>query len=76
MSELTEALRTHGQQHRGADLGGVLQPAPAPRFGRSQPAMPTPPVQAGAHSGAILAAAGFSADEVAAMRASGAVMGE
>ena len=25
MSELTEALRTHGQQHRGADLGGVLQ---------------------------------------------------
>ena len=25
MSELTEARRTHGQQHRGADLGGVLQ---------------------------------------------------
>ena len=25
MSKLTEALRTHGQQHRGADLGGVLQ---------------------------------------------------
>ena len=25
MSELTEALRTHGQQHRGTDLGGLLQ---------------------------------------------------
>ena len=25
MSDLTEALRTHGQQHRGTDLGGLLQ---------------------------------------------------
>lgn len=25
MSELTEALRTHGRQHRGTDLGGLLQ---------------------------------------------------
>lgn len=25
MSELTEALRTHGQRHLGTDLGGLLQ---------------------------------------------------
>ena len=25
MSDLTEALRTHGQKHRGTDLGGLLQ---------------------------------------------------
>ena len=25
MSELTEALRTHGQKHRSTDLGGLLQ---------------------------------------------------
>lgn len=25
MSDLTDALRTHGQKHRGTDLGGLLQ---------------------------------------------------
>lgn len=25
MSELTDSLRAHGQQHRGTDLGGLLQ---------------------------------------------------
>ena len=25
MSDLTDALRTHGQQHKGTDLGGLLQ---------------------------------------------------
>jgi alpha-methylacyl-CoA racemase len=58
------------------DLGGVLQPAPAPRFSRSQPAQPTAPVAAGAHTTAVLSAAGFSTDEIAALRASGAAMGD
>ena len=57
------------------DLGGVLQPAPAPRFSRSQPAQPTPPVQAGAHTDSVLAEAGFSAAEIAALRASGVAVG-
>jgi crotonobetainyl-CoA:carnitine CoA-transferase CaiB-like acyl-CoA transferase len=38
--------------------------------------MPTPPVHAGAHTGKVLADAGFSAEEIAALRASGAAMGE
>ena len=57
------------------DLGGVVQPAPAPRFSRSQPAQPTPPVKAGTHTDAILAEAGFSADEIAALRTAGAAIG-
>ena len=57
------------------DLGGVLQPAPAPRFSRSQPAQPTPPVQAGTHTDSILAEAGFSEAEIAGLRASGAAIG-
>jgi alpha-methylacyl-CoA racemase len=53
----------------------VTQPAPAPRFSRSQPAQPTPAVKAGTHTDAILADAGFSADEIAALRAAGAAVG-
>ncbi|MDT7837718.1 CaiB/BaiF CoA transferase family protein [Aquabacterium sp. OR-4] len=58
------------------NLAGVVQPAPAPRFSRSQPEAPRPPVAAGAHSSAVLAEAGFSADEIAALRAAGAMAGE
>jgi alpha-methylacyl-CoA racemase len=57
------------------DVAGVTQPAPAPRFSRSQPAQPTPAVLAGTHTDAILAEAGFSADEIQALRASGAAVG-
>jgi alpha-methylacyl-CoA racemase len=62
---------------RGAyiDLNGITQPAPAPRFSRSQPATPTPPVKAGTHTDSILAEAGFSADEIAALRAAGVAIG-
>ncbi|WP_326535153.1 CaiB/BaiF CoA-transferase family protein, partial [Pseudorhodoferax sp.] len=71
------ASHPHAQARNAyLDLGGVLQPAPAPRFSRSQPAMPTAPVAAGAHTSAVLSAAGFSADEIAALRASGAAMGD
>ncbi|MEK8053289.1 CaiB/BaiF CoA-transferase family protein [Ideonella sp. DXS22W] len=58
------------------DVAGVVQPAPAPRFSRSQPDAPRPPVAAGTHSSAVLTEAGFSGDEIAALRASGAVVGE
>ena len=57
------------------DLNGITQPAPAPRFSRSQPATPTPPVKAGTHTDSILAEAGFSADEIAALRAAGVAVG-
>ena len=62
---------------RGAyiDIGGVTQPAPAPRFSRSQLAHPTAPVKAGSHTDILLAEAGFNADEIAALRASGVAIG-
>ncbi len=74
-----EEARHHGHAAaRGGfiDVAGVAQPAPAPRFSRSQPEAPRPPVAAGTHSSAVLAEAGFSADEIATLRAAGAVAGE
>jgi alpha-methylacyl-CoA racemase len=57
------------------DLNGITQPAPAPRFSRSQPNTPTPPVKAGTHTDSVLAEAGFSTDEIAALRAAGVAVG-
>ena len=57
-------------------VDGVVQPAPTPRFSRSAPAQPTPAVPPGAHTGALLAEAGFSADEIDALRATGAAKGD
>jgi alpha-methylacyl-CoA racemase len=42
-----------------ADVGGVLQPAPAPRFSRTVPPIPTPPALAGDHTRDVLIQAGF-----------------
>jgi alpha-methylacyl-CoA racemase len=58
------------------ELNGITQPAPAPRFSRSQPARPTPPVKAGTHTDSILAEAGFSTDEIAALRSAGVAIGD
>jgi alpha-methylacyl-CoA racemase len=52
-------------------IGGVRQPAPAPRFSRSSPSTPTAAPEAGAHTEAVLAEAGFSAAEIAALLAEG-----
>jgi alpha-methylacyl-CoA racemase len=70
-------------QHRHAQarggyltLNGVTQPAPAPRFSRSQPDTPRPPVRMGTHTDAVLAEAGYSAAEIAELRTAGVAMGE
>ena len=52
---------------------GVLQAAPAPRFDRTPAGPVRPPAGAGAHCEQILAQVGYSAEEIAAMRASGAI---
>ena len=49
----------------------MLQPAPAPRFERSTADAPRPAPAAGAHTDAVLAEAGFSADDIAALHAAG-----
>lgn len=55
------------------DVGGVVQPAPAPRFSRSAPDPTTPPARPGADSAAILADWGFTADAIDALRTAGAI---
>ena len=55
------------------EVDGVVQPAPAPRFGRTPPAAPRPAPAPGADSDAVLAEAGFTIEEIARLRRSGAV---
>lgn len=47
------------------EVGGVTQPAPAPRFSRSKTGMPAPPARPGEHSAAILADWGIPAADIA-----------
>lgn len=54
------------------DVGGVMQPAPAPRYSRTTADVPTPPAHAGQHTSAVLADWGFGADRIDALIASGA----
>ena len=70
---LAEAAEHPHARERAAfvDIGGVRQPAPAPRFSRSTPSTPTAAPEAGAHTEAVLAEAGFSAEEIAALLADG-----
>ncbi len=74
---LAEAPAHHHASARSGfvTVDGVVQAAPAPRFSRSAVAQPKPAVKAGTHTDAILAAAGFSADEIGALRAAGAAVG-
>jgi crotonobetainyl-CoA:carnitine CoA-transferase CaiB-like acyl-CoA transferase len=55
------------------EVDGVVQPAPAPRFSRTQPDRPTPPQPVTPEGTAAALAAWLPADEIAALRADGAV---
>ena len=55
------------------DIGGVVQPAPAPRFSRTESAIQGPPAAAGQDTDGVLAALGRTPDQIAALRSSGAV---
>lgn len=61
------------QRQTFVEVAGITQPAPAPRFSRTPPAIAGPPAWAGEHTDAVLATFGFSAEEIAAHKASGAV---
>ncbi|MGI9328154.1 MAG: CaiB/BaiF CoA transferase family protein [Pseudomonadales bacterium] len=52
---------------------GVTQAAPAPRFSRTTPELPAQAVAPGEHSEEILLAHGLSQEDVASLRASGAI---
>jgi alpha-methylacyl-CoA racemase len=55
------------------EVGGVVQPAPAPRFGRTTPpARPAPPVAAGSDTDAVLTEIGLTPQEIVTLRERGA----
>ncbi|MET0987632.1 MAG: CaiB/BaiF CoA-transferase family protein [Steroidobacteraceae bacterium] len=55
------------------EVGGVMQNAPAPRFSRTPAAMPQPGRKAGIDTEAVLRDAGFAPEQIAQMRAKGAI---
>ena len=73
--DLDEAPGHAHMKARGtfAEVDGVVQPAPAPRFSRTPAAIRRPPSPPGADTDEALAAWGFGADEVAALRAANAI---
>ena len=78
VSPVLSMAETAGHPHAVArnafiDVGGVTQPAPAPRFGRSPAGQPTPPPRPGADTDAVLADLGLSAAQVVDLRAAGVV---
>jgi alpha-methylacyl-CoA racemase len=61
-------------RHTFIDIAGVTQPAPAPRFSRSVPAVPTPPAHPGQHTREVLADWGVPSDRIELLIAARAVV--
>jgi alpha-methylacyl-CoA racemase len=55
------------------ELEGVLQPAPAPRFSRTQPEIQGPPPTPGGNKEEVLIDFGFSKDEIESLKAAEAI---
>ncbi len=74
---IEEAPRHAHALSRGAfvEVAGGVQPGPAPRFERSGSRPPQPAPAIGTHTDEVLAEAGFSADEIAALHAGGIARG-
>jgi alpha-methylacyl-CoA racemase len=73
--DLDEAPRHPHNRARDAfiDIGGVVQPAPAPRFSRTRPEVQSPPAARGEHTEQALGDWGVSAQEIASMKAAGVI---
>ncbi|MBC8196013.1 MAG: CoA transferase [Acidimicrobiia bacterium] len=73
--DLNEATAHPHNVERGTfvDVAGLVQPGPAPRLSRTPGEVQGPPAHPGQHSDEILDLAGYDADEIIALRESGAV---
>lgn len=72
---LDEAPKHPQSQARNTfiQVEGVLHPAPAPRFSRTMPETPKPPPKVGEHTEAVLAEFGLGAEDIEALKATGAI---
>jgi alpha-methylacyl-CoA racemase len=72
---MSEALAHPHNVHRESfiEVEGIPQPVPAPRFLGTPTQVQCPPARVGEHTDAVLRDWGFSAAEIAALHASGAV---
>jgi alpha-methylacyl-CoA racemase len=72
---LTEAPAHPHNRARGTfvEVEGVIQPGPAPRFSRTPAAIQRPPARPGEHTEEALRDWGFTVDDLAALRAQGAL---
>jgi alpha-methylacyl-CoA racemase len=70
---MTEAPAHPHNRARGTflELAGVVQPAPAPRFSRSQPPVPEPPRPLGGDTDQVLREAGYTDQQLQEMRSRG-----
>jgi alpha-methylacyl-CoA racemase len=73
--DMAEAPRHPHNVARGtfADIGGVVQPAPAPRFSRTQPEIGILPALPGQHSAEVLKDWGWQQAEVTALAGQGVI---
>jgi len=72
---MSEAIEHPHNRHRDSfvEVGGIAQPAPAPRFTGTPTRVQRPPARVGEHTDAVLRDWGFSAAEIAELHISGAV---
>lgn len=67
-------LHPHNQaRDTYVEIGGVVQPAPAPRFSRSACETPRQPVAAGSNTASVLSGLGYSDEKIRALQSSGAI---
>ncbi len=67
------STRTTWPRETFVELGGVVQPAPAPRFSATPGAIQGPPPAIGAHDSEALGDWGFSAADIDSLKAAGAL---
>ena len=72
MSEAPE--HPHNKERKTfIDLEGVIQPAPAPRFSRTEPEVVSSPSIVGEHTNEVLSSIGLSKEDISSLKTSGAV---
>jgi alpha-methylacyl-CoA racemase len=72
---MEEAAKHRHNRTRGTfvEIDGMVQPAPAPRFSRTDPKIQSPPPEPGQHTDEALVDWGFTVEEIEKMHKAGVV---